>query len=176
MIERIALMGLVGLAFCSNAAAAAPGSAQAEVIERLGKCRAIADTAARAICYDAGFDSLKKAQTAGDVVVYDRSQLRETRRSGFGLPQPKVKIPGSRGKDRQDDVKEILSKIAQVNTDTEGRLMFVLEDGARWRQTDTLTLGRRPLPGQPVRIRAAALGSYLMNVDGQKALRVRRER
>jgi hypothetical protein len=176
MMDRWVLAGLVAVAFSSGAAAAAPGSAEVDVLAGLVNCRAIAGIAERVACYDTEIERLKQAQTAGDLVAYNRSQIQGDRRSSFGLSEPKVRVPGSRGEDRQNDLKEIASKIAQVSTDREGRLIFVLENGARWRQTDSLTLARRALPGQPVRIRAASMGSYLINVDGQKALRVRREK
>ena len=51
-----------------------------------------------------------------------------------------------------------------------------LDSGAVWRQTDGNKLSRRPKPGSTVEIRSAALGSYFMNVDGQTAIRVKRDR
>jgi hypothetical protein len=57
----------------------------------------------------------------------------------------------------------------------DGKWVLTLDNGAVWRQTDTESLLREPRPGSRVVIKAAALGSYLMSVDGQRSFRARRE-
>ena len=51
---------------------------------------------------------------------------------------------------------------------------FVLDDGSTWLQTDAIGFRRDPKPGMKIRIRRAAMGSYLANVEGQLAVRVKR--
>jgi hypothetical protein len=50
-----------------------------------------------------------------------------------------------------------------------------LEDGSTWVQTDNNLIAARPRSGQPVRVNRGALGSYMMRVNGQPGVRVRRQ-
>ena len=56
----------------------------------------------------------------------------------------------------------------------DGKWSLELEDGAVWVQTESATLGRRPKDGSTVEIRKAAMGSYFINIDGQRAIRAKR--
>ena len=51
-----------------------------------------------------------------------------------------------------------------------------LQDGAVWVQIDNNTLALRPRPGQRVVINRGALGSFMMRVNSQPGIRVRRAR
>ena len=51
-----------------------------------------------------------------------------------------------------------------------------MEDGAVWQQIDTTRLPREPKAGQKVKIKVAAMGSYFANVNGQRAIRMKRDR
>ena len=53
--------------------------------------------------------------------------------------------------------------------------MVRLADGSLWIQTDNHALALRPRAGQPVVINRAALGSYMMRVNNQPGVRVRRQ-
>ena len=74
----------------------------------------------------------------------------------------------------EDGVDFIESKIASLRQFSGGKWLFVLEDGARWSQTEPARL-RSPKVGDTIRIRKAALGSYLANINGRTAIRVKRE-
>ena len=49
-----------------------------------------------------------------------------------------------------------------------------LEDGGVWAQTDNELIGHDPHRGSKVEIKKAAMGSFFMKIDGQRALRARR--
>jgi hypothetical protein len=55
-----------------------------------------------------------------------------------------------------------------------GRWVVTLEDGSTWAQTDNNIIAGRPRAGQPVRINRAALGTYMMRINGQPGVRAQR--
>lgn len=150
-------------------------SPRPETLTRMLGCRTVQLQAERLACYDREVAAFEAAEAAQDVVVYDREQLRRTRRSLFGIPLPSLNIfGGGDDKSESEDVSQIEMTISSVRQDSEGRYTFTLEDGARWQQIDTRMFSARPRAGQTIRIRRAAMGSYLANVGTQVAVRVRR--
>lgn len=139
------------------------------VFQAVLDCKTVTDPAARLACYDQAVAAMDAARARQDLVVTDRATVRETKRGLFGLTLPKLKIFG--GGD-EDEVNEITSKITAIRMAKDGFPIFTIEDGARWKQTD----GRNTFPkvGSTIRIRTAALGSYMANIDGQTAVRVMR--
>lgn len=146
--------------------------ARPQALTRVLECRAIQATAERLACYDREVAAFEAAESTQQVVVYDREQLRQTRRSLFGIALPNLSIFGGGGD--EDGVTQIESTIRGLRQDPYGKYTFTLEDGARWVQIDTRDLRLPPRVGQPIRIRRAMMGSYLANVGNQAAIRVRR--
>ncbi|MBX3560486.1 MAG: hypothetical protein KF780_01625 [Sphingomonas sp.] len=163
-------------------ASAAPATAQdaardrPEIVDRLLACRALEAPEARLACFDREVAAFEAAQAANQLVVMDRDQVRRTRRTLFGLVLPDLGIFGDDNRGPEAAVSEIETTIRSAAQNTLGKWIIVLEDGARWIQTDTRDPARDPRAGMPIRIRRAAMGSYLANIDGQTAIRVRRER
>lgn len=175
MIHRMAPLVLLTLAgpVCAQAQQGAP--ARPELLGNLVECRRIPDIETRVACYDRQVDRLDAAERRGDVVVVDRKQVQETRRSLFGLSLPRLAIFG------RDDQPQAAPEVTEVETTLQaategrdGRWQFVLADGARWRQAESKALSYTPKPGQKIRIRQAAFGSYLANIAGHIAIRVAR--
>ena len=137
------------------------------VFQAVIDCKAIADPAARLACYDKAVGAMDAARESKDLVVADRSTMREAKRGLFGLSLPKLKLFG--GGD-SEEVNEIESTLAAVLKGRDGYYVFTLADGARWKQTE----GRDPFPkvGQAIRIRKGAMGSFLANVNERTAIRV----
>ena len=102
----------------------------------------------------------------------DRTAVREARRGLFGFSLPKLKLFGGGDDDDQDDVKEIESTIAGLRSASDGYPIFTLADGARWKQTE----GRIWFPkvGTAIRIKRAALGSYMGTIDKRSGIRMMR--
>ena len=140
------------------------------VFQAVLDCKAIADPMARLGCYDRAVEALNTAKAANELVVTDRATVREAKKGLFGLALPSLKLFGG-GKD--EEVTEIESKIAAIRMASDGFPTFTLDDGARWKQTD----GRNtyPKPGQKIRIRKAALGSYIASINGPPGVRVVRQ-
>ncbi len=150
-----------------------------ESFEALVRCRAVTDDAARLACFDSAAAALQEAQERRDVVVVDRQQVREGRRRLFGLALPRIPIFGG-GDDDDDDVAEQVRTLeSTVSAATQvgyGQWQVTLADGAVWVQIDNNTLALRPRQGQRVVINRGALGSFMMRVNNQPGIRVRRVR
>jgi hypothetical protein len=113
---------------------------------------------------------LAEAQERKDVYIADKATMAETRRGLFGFNLPRVRIFGD--DDMAADVKSIESTIRSVSSGQRG-YVFVLEDGAKWAQTDGAYMDR-PKPGSKIRIRRAALGSYMASIEGRVGFRIER--
>lgn len=139
-------------------------------------CRSQSDPASRLACYDAAVGALAQAQDQGTVQVFDREQIRQTRRSLFGFDLPRLAIFS--GGDKQggtEELSHVEGVIASATRDQDGAWVIVLEDGARWHQSDDATVGRWPRKGMAVAIDRGALGSYKMSIAKQPSIKVRRE-
>jgi hypothetical protein len=156
----------------TTAEAQVPREGPPAAFTRAIQCRTITDPQQRLACYDREVTALEVAERRSDIRVVDRQQVRRTRRSLFGLTLPDLNIFG--GDNDETAVREITGTISGVSTDAYGKHTFTLEDGARWRQLDSRQLNIDPRPGQPIRIRRGAIGSFLANVNNQIAIRVQR--
>lgn len=160
------------LAFPSLAAAPPPPSA----LNPLLQCRSISDASARLTCYDGQVDSLRKATDSNDVLVINRGEIQKARRSIFGLT---LSTPSFLDRDPQGhevEMNEINAKVVSATAGADGKWRFTLDDGAHWAQIESHEFIRDPKAGMAVRIRRAAMGSFLANFDGQTAVRVERVR
>jgi hypothetical protein len=177
-------MTIIKYVLAAAALAALPGAASAqreagqrpELFEALVRCRAVTDDAARLQCFDAAAAALDAAAERREVVVVDRAQVRESRRRLFGLPLPRLPIFGGGGDDDDDadEVDHVEGVVASASQNGNGQWIVRLEDGATWVQTDNNTLALRPRPGQPVVVNRGMMGSYMMRVNRQPGIRVRR--
>ena len=144
-----------------------PPAVQPKVFQAVVDCRKLADPAERLACYDKSVDALASAADAKQVLVVDRATTEKTKRSLFGLSLPKIKLFG----DNDDvEIEKIESTITSVTSSRDGSAVFVLADGARWKQTE----GRDTFAksGQKIEIRRGAMGSYFARINGQAGVRV----
>ena len=153
---------------------------RAELVKALSACRAITESTERLACYDKAAAALDEAQTKGDVIVVDREQARAVKRQAFGFnlgaalsifDRPAGK-EGAKEKEADESISAVARSVSQTPV---GKWIITLEDGAVWRQIDSDTLPNDPHAGSKVHIRRAALGSFLMSVDGQSSIRVHRD-
>lgn len=164
----------VGLALVMAGAAEAADQKRAGELQAIVDCRAVADNVARLACYDAAALRLDEAEAKGEVVVLDKAQRQQARREAFGFSLPSLSILG-RGGDEEESGR-MTFKAANAWQDGNGRWAVELDSGAVWRQIDDENIYREPKAGSSVELRSAAMGSYFMKVDGQRAVRARRER
>lgn len=171
-IVRLAATALV-LALADEAAAQPAGAGGDALVKALADCRLVSDDRARLACYDAAGARLSEAQTTGEVVIVDRATVRAARRQAFGFSLPSLDVFG-RG-EREPQLDRVQAALSGASQGANGRWILRTVDGQVWRQTDDNRLYRAPNRGSRVDIRKAALGSFFMNIDNQKAIRVRRE-
>jgi hypothetical protein len=145
-----------------------------EAFEALVKCRGIADEKARLQCYDQATSALQQAAERHDLVIVDKKQMRETRRTLFGLEIPRLNIFGG-GDDEGDEVKSIESVVVNAYTNQGGQWVVHLEDGSTWVQTDHNMIAITPKKGTKVTVVKAALGSYMMRIGKEPGMRARRQ-
>ena len=146
-----------------------PKTAAPKLFEDVVQCRAIQDSAARLACYDRGVAALETAQKSNELYVADKAAMKEARRGLFGFSLPKMKIFGD---ESLGDLDELETTIAGVSSGQRG-LVFTLPDGARWAQTDKRYMDK-PKIGAKIRIKKAALGSYMASINGKSGFRVER--
>lgn len=162
--------GAAVIALGAGAAVAADDTQRPDVVETVFNCRAIADPEARLACYDSAVAELASAEQRRDILFADREQVKKTKKGLFGLDVSKLNIFSNDGNDAVDEITTKIVGVRQIDR----KWLLVLEDGARWMQIDSKQLPRFPKAGMEIKIRSAALGSYLANIDGMNAIRVKR--
>jgi hypothetical protein len=146
---------------------------QSPLVQALAGCRAQTDDAARLRCYDAAAGALTAAAAEGNVVVVDQQDLKQARRSLFGFSLPKLPFFGG-DRSAEDAPEELTAKISSARALGYGKWQVRIEDGAVWETTDSFGNMREPRPGNEVLIKRGALGSYMMRIAGQRAVRAKR--
>ena len=164
----------LGLGMVSAASAQqADAERRPEILSRLVACRAITETTGRLACYDAAAAALDTAEREGEVVVVDRVQVTEARRQLFGFDMPSM--PGLFERNaRVETIDSVETTLTRASMGGQG-WVFTLADGSVWRSVDTNTPRFNDRAGQAVRVRRAAMGSYLMSIGGSPGIRVRRQ-
>lgn len=170
MLTGLLAISLPAAAFAQDA----KPTERPEAFRSLLACRSITDASQRLACFDTQVANLDEAERKSDVVIVDRQQVRTAKRKLFGLSLPSFGGLVGRGDDGEEDVSAIESTISSARQIQSGKWSFEITDGARWTQTDTRSIST-PRKGQPIRIRKAAMGSFFANVNGQTAIRVKRE-
>jgi hypothetical protein len=169
-LRLIAPLALLSLA--APGLTADPPQKRSPVFQAVIDCRKVIDSAERLACYDAAAARFDEAEQSGQVVVVDRAQMREVRRQVFGFNVPSISM-FTRG-EKEEEVNNLSATVASARQNAYGKWILTLEGGAVWAQTDSQELVRRPRAGSKVEIRRASLGSFFMNVDGQRAIKAER--
>jgi hypothetical protein len=137
------------------------------------ECRKIEAADARMACYD---NVPLGVPSAGEVPGSSARQaappVPPTHAAGFGANQ----LP-RRAAESASAPSRITAVLADAAVLTPGVYVLTLEDGTQWQFVDTVGSSYgAPRRGSTVEIAAAALGSYLLTFDSQRAVRVRRVR
>jgi len=142
--------------------------------EEAARCVALDDAALRLACYDElhgrKSDAAVSASSAGSTAAgaagaAPRGESRDAA-ADFGLTK--------RSSPEELAVKSISASIASSAARADGYWVMTLDNGQVWVARE-LKSAFAPRSGQLVTVRRAALGSYLMTIDGQ-SLRVARQR
>ena len=164
---------LGAMAAASHVAADTPALKRPPALQAVVDCGKIADDGERLKCFDAAVAKMTAAEKSGDLLAIDREQRRAVTRQAFGFALPSLTM-FDRG-DKSDEADRLTATLATSWHTPDGKWVFRLQDGAVWRQIDDNYLSRDPHPGSAIVIRRAMLGSYILNVDGQPALKVHRD-
>jgi hypothetical protein len=149
---------------------------RAAPVQKIYDCRTIADNVARLACFDASVAELAVAEEKKEIRFADKETVKKTRRGLFGFSLPRIGLFGGDDDDAEEEIKEIEAVVRSVSLDRSGRYRIAMEDGAVWQQIDATRLPRDPKPGQTVKIKVGAIGSYFASVNGQRVIRMTRDR
>lgn len=160
--------------------------AQAEVTannptDAVYACASVAEDAARLACFDNAVATLRTQEEAGLVRTIDVARIQTIEKEAFGFSMPSLPALFSRSasdadKVKREDIDEITVavKSARIQGVT-GKAIVVLENGQTWEQIDTAKIPASSLrKAKEARVRKAALGSFMMTVDGGRSFRVKR--
>ncbi len=176
LLSLFLLLGAPALALAQRGREAPPARPQS--FEAVVRCRTIADAAERLACFDQAVAALQAAQERRDVVMVDRQQVREGRRRLFGLTLPRIPIFGGGDDDDHDAdaVHTLESTVSAATTTGFGQYQVTLADGSVWVQVDNNIVAVPPRAGHRIVINRGALGSFMMRINNQPGIRVRRIR
>ena len=162
------------IAISGEASAADGAQSRSSLLVQLSLCRNVAESATRLACFDRAAQALDQGEQSGEVVVIERSQVQAARRDLFGFSMPDLPQLFGRGTAEEplDSIETTLVSAGQMG---DGKWVFRLGDQSEWRQIDSMPVRFRNRSGEAVRVRNAALGSFLLTVGGSRAVRVKRQ-
>ncbi|MCE3005877.1 MAG: hypothetical protein LW853_03485 [Rickettsiales bacterium] len=152
---------------------AAAAQSRGDLATDLDACSQQKADAQRLACFDALASRVIGQVRSGVLTIVDREQVKAVRREAFGFSVPA--LTGLFAGGEKTEVESVETTIARIYRTANRGWGLRLADGSRWEQTDQEVLPRDPKPGDPVVIQRAALGSYLMKVNGMAAFRAKRE-
>jgi hypothetical protein len=151
-------------------------------------CAEKTDAAERLACFDAAVAAVKAAEARSEIIAMDQPRVAAVRREAFGFRIPSlprfgfgsgaasagtVAAPGA-ARQRDEDTEEQSFAVARVGS-YGGRTAVFLENGGIWQMTEAGEFSAPRTTPFNVRIRSAAMGSYMLQVEGRnKGYRVRR--
>ena len=145
---------------------AAPAVAQEALHKKVYACAQMADAGQRHSCFDSLVPELKKA---------GESQFGATpapKTSPLTVPVVTAETP--KAPKTPSEPEKVSLGVKSMSRSTDGKLRFTMENGQVWKQIDTTTLrniGEAPWTAE---IRKASFGSFLLSLNGGKAVRVER--
>ena len=151
------------------------------VLDILVECAKIDDPTARLACYDNNMSragATPRNTVPGQVrgVVGGNAPIETQGPQGFGYEDVRATDP-ARFQPRPGELQEIHPRVQSVTPREPGIYIVTLEDGARWLFAESVgSQFRLPRRGQEIEIERGSLGSFLMRVDGQPPVPVRRIR
>jgi hypothetical protein len=175
-LTRSALLAISALAIAGPALAKGPPAVESRpaALKAVVDCRPISDPNARLACYDEAVGKLDTAEASGQVVVLDREAAKNVKRQAFGFSIPSINL-FSKG-EKEEEVNRLTDTLKSARERPDHKWVFEMQSGGVWRQIDSQTFPNDPKAGDSVEIQRAALGSYMLKIDGrQPAVRVHRD-
>jgi hypothetical protein len=175
------------LILAGHCIAGTPALAQ-EARQDKGYARAgIAESAARLACFDSAVAGLKQAHASGGVAVVSRARIDAAEKEAFGLEQPSLSAlahsafspttaPAAGVAPALPELDRVQVTITAVERRATGADRFTMANGQVWEQTDAYDLGRTLKAPVSAEIRKAAVGSFMLKVGDEAAVRARRKK
>jgi len=138
----------------------------------LTRCRSIRADAERLACFDRASATFEAAVANKQVAVVNREDVRAAKRSLFGIVLPDLRLFND--KEDAEPIQQIASTVRSFSSDGLGHHVMTLAEGGTWQTIEPTRFP--PAVGDNILIRRAALGSYLANIGGGRAVRVQRLR
>ena len=164
-----------------TAAVLAAGAAFAqEPLAKVYACAGLPKADERPACYDDAIAGLKQAEATGGVAVVSREQVTEESEQAFGFKKPEaadiaraasIAVPNA--PEQPDDVQVTIASAAKR---ADGKYRFTPDNRQVWEQIEIEKIDRLGALPLKAEIKAAALGSFLMRIEGGRSIRVRRLR
>lgn len=156
----------------SSVSAAQTKNEPPAALSELTACRAVVEPAARLACYDREVAEFEAAEQNNDLMVLDRERVRQDRRSLFGLTLPRLALFD---RDDSDEPSQIEGTITSVTPVSGGKWIITLNNGV-WQTTEVPAYRRDPQVGEAALVKKAALGSFLLSINGRRGIRATRLR
>jgi hypothetical protein len=135
-------------------------------------CANIEDPGQRHACFDALVPELKRA---GGAAAAARAPAPAAAQSPLIAPVLSAEAKAAaRAVEKEQEIDKVSLPVESINIGSDGKYRFTMENGQVWRQLDTVrlrNLGNGPWTAE---IRKAALGSFMLKVERQAAVRVER--
>jgi hypothetical protein len=105
----------------------------------------------------------------------DRAEVERARKDAFGLAASTSSAEaGSARRPATPEPDRVSLPVKSVVKTADGRHLFTMENGQVWRQTDNVRVSNIGDGPWQAEIRKAALGSFMLKLDGGTAVRVKR--
>ena len=129
-------------------------------IQRLMACQAVTAPDERLACFDREMTAMSQAIASKDLVFVDRERARAASRGLFGGDE--------------NEIKQIESTVTKAGRNAFGGWIFYLADGSVWSQQDDWPLGLPPVRGDKVKVTRGLLGSFVLQLNKQPGIKVKR--
>jgi hypothetical protein len=183
MPRQRAILFVAGAALSAIAMPAAAQVPDNIVLNIMRECAKIDDPTARLACYDNNIRSAggnpRNVPGQGPVVRGGGAPNAGNPGGpeGFGADSMRDPERFETYEARGQGPDEISTRVTAVSERQPGIFLVTIEGGAQWLFTESVKSNfGPPTPGDSVKIERGALGSFLMQVDGQQSVRVRRIR
>jgi hypothetical protein len=193
---------LFALTSAAQSGGSAPAAASSvSPLSPIYACAEKSDPVLRLACFDAAVAAVKAAEARSEIITLDQPRVAAVRREAFGFRIPSlprfgfgtpaiaaaastgavatstsaaaaVPSPAQRARDEVADEQTFaVNRVGQAG----GRVALYLENGSVWHLTEAVEFNAPRQTPYNVRIRTAALGSFILTVEGRnKGYRVRR--
>lgn len=178
--QRASILAIAAASLTLSAETASAQADNSAVLSILVECAKIDDPTARLACYDNNMSRVgatPRATVPGQVRASGGAAPVETQDpQGFGYEDVRASDP-ARFQPPAGQVSEIHPRVTAIAPREPGIYLVTLEDGAQWLFAEGVgSQFRLPRRGDTVEIERASLGSFLMRIDKQPPVPVRRVR